>query len=113
MAGRSGSGHTVGFGRIGVRKDLVVLVADRNMEHALKGLFTRPEALGIRPIETDVFTHPQHDPGCATRGVGFLSNFSRRYDYGLLVFDHEGCGRERETPQVLQDSINKEFARSA
>ena len=29
-------------------KDLVVLVADHNIEQALIGLFTRPEALGIR-----------------------------------------------------------------
>ncbi len=91
----------------------MVLVADRDMEHALKGLFSRPEALGIRPIEADIFTHPQHDPACAVRGVEFLSNLSDRYDYGLLVFDHEGSGREQKTPQDLQDSLNQEFARSA
>lgn len=31
-------------------KDLVVLAADHNIEQALIGLFTRPEALGIRAI---------------------------------------------------------------
>ena len=29
-------------------KDLVALVADRDMEYALKGLLARPEALGMR-----------------------------------------------------------------
>ena len=58
-------------------KDLVVLVADHNIEQALIGLFTRPEALGIRSIDVDISVHPQHDPGCATRGVEFLSNFSQ------------------------------------
>ena len=54
-------------------KDLVVLAADSNIEQALIGLFTRPEALGIRPIDVNISVHPQHDPGCATRGVEFLS----------------------------------------
>ena len=35
-----------------MKKDLVVLAADKDMEHALKGLFTRPEALDIRPIRS-------------------------------------------------------------
>ena len=62
-------------------KDLVVLAADSNIEQALIGLFTRPEALGIRPIDVNISVHPQHDPGCATRGVEFLSNFSQRELY--------------------------------
>ena len=44
-----------------MKKDLVVLAADRDIEHALMGLFTRPEALGIRAIETDIRVHPGHD----------------------------------------------------
>ena len=56
-------------------KDLIVLAADHNIEQALIGLFTRPEALGIRSIDVNISVHPQHDPGCATRGVEFLSNF--------------------------------------
>lgn len=33
------------------KKDLIVLAADKDMEHALTGLLTRPVALGIRSIE--------------------------------------------------------------
>ena len=36
------------------RKDLVVLAADKDMEYALKGLLSRPQALGIRKIEVDI-----------------------------------------------------------
>ena len=96
-----------------MKKDLVVLAADKDMEHALKGLFTRPEALDIRPIAADILIHPQHDPACARRGVAFLSNLSERYRYGLLIFDHEGSGREQEQPEDLQESLNEDFARSA
>jgi len=96
-----------------VKKDLVVLAADKDMEHALKGLFTRPKALDIRSIEADILVHPQHDPACARRGVAFLSNLSERYRYGLLMFDHEGSGREQERTEDLQKSLNEDFARSA
>ena len=93
-------------------KDLVALVADKDMEYTLKGLLTRPQALGIRKIDFDVFAHPEHDPGCALYGVGFLSQFHEQYDYALLMFDHEGSGRD-STPAVgLRDSTNREFARS-
>ena len=96
-----------------MKRDLVVLTADKDMEHALKGLFTRPEALSIRSIEADILVHPQHDPACARRGVAFLSNLSERYRYGLLMFDHEGSGRERVRTEDLQESLNEDFARSA
>jgi len=39
-------------------KDLVVLVADKNIEFAVKGLLSRPRALGVRPITSDFFVHP-------------------------------------------------------
>ena len=96
-----------------MKKDLVVLAADKDMEHALKGLFTRPKALDIRPIQVDIFVHPQHDPACARRGVAFLSNLSERYCHGLLMFDHEGSGREREPVEEIRESLDAEFAGSA
>lgn len=61
------------------RKDLVVLAADKDMEYVLKGLLSRPQALGIRKIEADIRVHPGHDPACAGRGVEYLSNFSEYY----------------------------------
>ena len=95
-------------------KDLVIVVADKNLEHALKGLLSRPEALGTRAIETDIYRHPQHDPGCAVHGVEFISNFADQYRYALLMFDHEGSGKETTTtPKALQESLNESFAISA
>jgi len=94
-------------------KDLVIVVADKNLEHALNGLLSRPEALGIRAIETDIYRHPQHDPGCAVHGVEFISNFAGQYRHGLLMFDHEGSGKEATTRQELQESLNESFAISA
>lgn len=94
-------------------KDLVVLAADKDLEHTLKGLLERPEALSMRPIEADIRVHSEHDPACALRGVDFLANLSGRYRHGLLIFDHEGSGREATAPQELQGMLNQQFAGSA
>lgn len=89
--------------------DLMVLVADKDMEYALKGLFSRPERLGVRSLEADIHIHPEHDPTCALRGVEFLSDFSRRYDHGLLMFDHEGSEQEQKSREEMQEPLNKDL----
>lgn len=92
-------------------KDLVTLVADKDMEHALQGLLSRPKALGIRGIEADIFIHPQHDPACARNGVMFLSSLPSRYRHALLMFDFDGCGQEqRYSREEIQQRLEREFA---
>lgn len=94
------------------RKDLIVLVADDDMEQALEGLLARPPALGIRAIDAEIRVHPQHDPACARDGVAFLSNFAKTYLHGLLMFDHRGSGKEKIDPLQLQRTLDEEFYRS-
>lgn len=95
------------------RKDLIVLAADKDMHHALAALLrSRPQAMGIRSVSFDILVHSQHDPGCALRGISFLENYARDYDHGLLVFDHEGSGRESTPRAQLQQSLDSEFADS-
>ena len=95
------------------RRDLVVLAADKDMEHALRGLLSRYKSLPIREIAFDIFVHPQHDAACATRGVPFLSPLSHRYQHALLILDHESSGRETMSPDDLQAALNQEFRASA
>ena len=95
------------------RRDLVVLAADKDMEHALRGLLSRHKSLPNRQIAFDIFVHPQHDAACATRGVPFLSPLSQRYQHALLILDHEGSGRETMSPDDLQAALNQEFRASA
>ena len=94
-----------------MRKDLIVLAADKDMKYALEGVFSRPEALGIRSIKQDIMVHPEHDPGCALRGVQFLSEFAHQYKYGLLMFDFKGSGKEASSVEKIQDDLNRQLAR--
>ena len=94
-------------------KDLVVLSADKNMEHTIKGLLSRPESLDIRPIIADVLIHPRRDPGCVNEGVAFLSGLSEHYRHGLLMFDYKGSGAENKYSfSDLQESLNSELSQT-
>lgn len=83
--------------------DLVALVADKNMEFALRGLMTRHRALGIRSPRFDLFVHPERDPGCLLKGHDFLRPFAGRYAHALVMFDHEGCGRQAPGEELEED----------
>ena len=92
-------------------KDLVALVADKDMEHTMRGLLSRSKALRIHDIQVDIFVHPQHDPACARNGVMFLSRWPAQYRHALLMFDFEGCGLERRhSREEIQKRLDRDFA---
>ena len=90
--------------------DLVLLTADKNIEHGLRGLLSRPEALGIRAIASKIYVHPQRDPACARKAHEFLRQFADDYHHALVVFDHEGCGREERAPTQLEEDVRQQLA---
>jgi len=87
------------------RKDIVALVADRNMEFAVQGLLSRHQSLNIRPVAADVFVHPERDPGCFLRGHDFLGPWVNSYHQALVLFDREGCGRDSDSRQDLELAV--------
>jgi hypothetical protein len=92
--------------------DLAVLVADKNTEAALTALLARPQALGIRPIAATIFVHPRRDPGCVNESHLFLKPFVQKYHHALVVFDHEGSGREDLPPHELAAAIGQQLGES-
>ncbi len=92
--------------------DLVVLTADKTMEIAMQSILSRYHSLTIRKISANILSHPQHDPGCAKDGVSFLSRFADQYHHALLIFDHEGSGKEETDRYAIQQELNGEFGQS-
>ncbi|MGC8784315.1 MAG: methylation-associated defense system protein MAD4 [Armatimonadota bacterium] len=92
-------------------RDLVLLVADKDMEMTIHGLLSRPFALGIRTVEYDVFTHPRHDPGVRMEAADFLRAYQSEYGHAVVLFDRIGCGAEdlsaEDLENVVRDSIQK------
>jgi hypothetical protein len=86
-------------------KDLVCLAADKNIEAALRGLFERPQALGLRGFDFDVFVHPRRDPGCYHEGHEFLRPHQDDYRHGLVVFDRAWEGAPTQNAIALEASV--------
>lgn len=85
--------------------DLIALVADSNMENTLRGLLSRHQALGIRPITYDIFRHDKRDPGCWTDAHNYLRPYTRQYRYAMVLFDHKGSGQESRRGVDLQEEL--------
>jgi len=94
------------------QKDLIILVADKNMEAAMTSILLRPESLGIRELGFDIFVHPYHDPGCLLDAHSFLRPFGQRYLFSAVLFDKEGCGQESKSVEVLQEGTEKLLSQS-
>jgi hypothetical protein len=93
-------------------RDLVVLIADKNIEGALRGLLSRPQSLGLREISCDLYVHPERDPGCRLRGHHFLKSFAHRYAHALVIFDREGSGREELERADLERQVEDRLSSS-
>lgn len=96
-------------------KDIILLVADSHMESTVRGLLARWQALRIRRVRSDDFdivVHPANDPGCLNKAHSFLRPYSTEYQYALVMFDHEGCGREDENPRSIEQDVTEELRRT-
>lgn len=96
----------------GSASDLVILTSDKNMEWAVRGLLSRPGALGIRSINFEVYVHPERDPGCLRSGYSFLRSMTSRFAHAIVMFDHMGCGREQETSEKLEKEVSDHLAKA-
>lgn len=92
------------------QQDLVVLVADKNMEAAASGIFTRSAALRIRDVTKKIYVHPERDPGCLLSSRDFLRPFSGQFEHALVLFDREGCGQEMKSREDLELDVEKELS---
>lgn len=93
-------------------KDLILLVADKNIEFALRGILSRPKALGMRAITFDIHIHGDRDPGCRIKGSEFLRPFSGQYSRALLIFDLAGSGEDTLKRDILESQLEGDFQRS-
>lgn len=87
-------------------KDLVIMVADKNMEFALKGALSRSIALGISDISYEFRVHMHRDGGVRTTGPDALALESRRFSHALLLLDFEGSGTHHDDPEDLEQELD-------
>lgn len=92
--------------------DLVILVADADMEFTLRGLLSRPEALPIRAVTYQIHRHVHRDPGCLLEGHDFLRSFVNRHAHGLILFDRHGSGDEASPRESLERMVENRLSGS-
>ena len=92
--------------------DLVVLTADKNMKFAMEGLLSRPQALAIRSLSVVFYIHPESAPGCLLHADDFRRPFVRRFSHAIVMFDREGCGKDKKTREVLEQQVASALSRS-
>jgi len=88
-------------------QDLVLLVADKNIQFALSGALHRPKAIGIRSIEFVFLVHPGRDGGTRKSGPEILNLDARRFRHALLVLDLEGSGTECSEAVTLEQQLDE------
>ena len=90
-------------------QDLVLLVADKNMQFALQGALSRPETLGIRPIAYEFRSHPGRDGGVRASGSRVLAGERNRFRHALMLLDFEGCGTQLLDPIALEQELDQQI----
>lgn len=90
--------------------DLVVLLPGKDERETVDALLgSRSESLGIRPVRYRLIVHPRRDPGCLNEAPEVLSGFAGRADHALVLFDHEGSGREGSPSDTLTRGLTEEL----
>ena len=90
--------------------DLFILVADKNIEYALKGALERYASLRIREIDFTIRVHTGRDGGARTTGADILALERNRYSACLLIFDFEGSGSDAVTGIELEQTLDEQLA---
>ncbi len=90
-------------------QDLVVLVADKNMQFALQGALGRPQAMGVRPFTFEFRVHMGRDGGVRTTGADVLAREATRFNHALMVLDFEGCGQELDDSLVVEAQLDEKL----
>ncbi len=92
--------------------DLVVLVADKNMEFAVKGILENHRKLGIHalPEERRTILQAQQDAGCFRRCDDLLRPFSKDFNHALVLLDREGSGKEKLSREEMESDIENRLA---
>lgn len=94
------------------RKDLVLLVAGKNMEVCIKGLLSRSAALRLRELTFDLFVHPERDSGCLLSSDHLLRIFTGQYHHALVLLNRESCGQQGRSRVDLEAQVEARLGES-
>jgi len=92
-------------------KDLALLVADKNMDFAMRGILARPEALKIQAIEYEIKPHAGRDGGVRTTGPEIMALLRDQFRHGIVMLDWEGSGTDVNSVHALQQELDERLSK--
>ncbi len=92
------------------QQDLIVVVADRNMEAAISAILSRNQSLGIKPLSFKVYVHFHRDPGCRLESHLLLKPYVNNYAHAIVMFDRSGCGRDFLPREDLEAAVEQNLS---
>ena len=93
-------------------RDLAVWTADEDACQAMLAILKRHQSMRARPIDSEVFKCPEHDGGMRSQAVGLTRLHQHLFRHLLVLFDHDGCGAEGQSPPELEREIEQRLAAS-
>ncbi len=88
-------------------KDLALLVADKNMDYALRGILSRHESIGVQKLDYEIGQHMGRDGGVRTTGPETLSLLRDQFRDGILMLDWEGSGSDSDNALILEQELDR------
>ncbi len=92
--------------------ELVVLVPDKNIEQAIRGLLARPERIAMRPLSQDAVEFvvtPGRDPGVFKHARGLLKPYLQDNGRALVILDRAWDGAPTSNPSELAAGIEAQL----
>lgn len=77
------------------------------MDFAIRGILSRVESLGLRPIDFEIRTHVNRDGGVRTTGPETLALLKSQFRHGMIVLDWEGSGADSDNAIELESELDK------
>lgn len=94
-----------------MKRDLVVLVPDKDIEQTITGLLARPEALSIRPVSVaSIIVHPNRDPGVYRSAHALLRPLADEAERALVLFDRAWGGAPDDNAVALAEQVEARCA---
>lgn len=91
-------------------KDLAVLVADKNMDFAMRGILGRPKSIGIRVVSYGITPHGGRAEGVRTSGPETLARLRKEFSHGIMMLDWEGSGSKAESAVALEQELDSRLS---
>lgn len=93
--------------------DLVVVVADGGIEQAIRGILSRPHAVGIRELAGVEYPKlHKMDEGTYSAGHELAALYSDTHEHALVIFDLAWEGRPVDTASKMMEHVEENLQKT-